>query len=184
MIRCFRTYHFATNYHLPASLQRSCNGRLTVYGQINRKSTSGLQVDLRGHGIAVLKRMGLEEAFRAKSAPEQGLQIVDRSGRRRAYFPVNKSGEGQQGFTSDYEIMRCCFCDLFYERTNTQAKYIFGTSIEILMQEDDGVHVVFAHGTTGISDLVVGADGQWSRKRKMMLGTISKDPFHPLPGPT
>lgn len=166
-----------------AFLLLKLNHNVTVVESYPILRTSGLQVDLRGHGIAVLKRMGLEEAFRAKSAPKQGLQVVDHSGRRRAYFPANKSGEGQQGFTSDYEIMRGDFCDLFYERTKTQATYIFGTSIESLVQEDDGVHVTSANGATGIFDLVVGADGQWSRTRKMMLGTNAKYPFRPLPGP-
>lgn len=54
--------------------------------------------------------------------------------------------------------MRSDFCDIYYERTKTQATYIFGPSIESLVQEDHGVHVVFANGTTEIFDLVIGAD--------------------------
>ncbi|CAJ2504075.1 Uu.00g114690.m01.CDS01 [Anthostomella pinea] len=53
---------------------------------------SGLQVDLRGHGIEVMRRMGLEAAVRSKSAPETGLQVVDKSGRRWAYFPATQPG--------------------------------------------------------------------------------------------
>ncbi|EXA30949.1 hypothetical protein FOVG_17726 [Fusarium oxysporum f. sp. pisi HDV247] len=34
----------------------------------------GLQLDLQGPGIEVLKRMGLEEAFREKTVQEQGLE--------------------------------------------------------------------------------------------------------------
>ena len=64
---------------------------VTVVERFPALRTSGLQVDLRGYGIQVLKLMGLEQAFRSKSAPEQGLQVVDKSGRRWAYFPANKS---------------------------------------------------------------------------------------------
>lgn len=157
--------------------------RVTVVERYPGLRTSGLQVDLRGHGIEVLKRMGLEKAFREKSAPEQGLQVVDSSGRQRAYFPANKSGQGQQGFTSDYEIMRGDLCDLFYQPTKTRAKYIFGTTIESFTQLGGDVNVQFKDGATETFDLVVGADGQWSQTRKMILDLDAEDPFHPLPGP-
>lgn len=62
---------------------------ITVIERFPQLRTSGLQVDLRGHGIEVLKRMGLEEAFRARTAPEMGMRIVDKEGRDRAFFPAN-----------------------------------------------------------------------------------------------
>ena len=72
---------------------------VTVIERFPNLRATGLQIDLRGHGIEVLRPMGLEEAFRSKIVPEQGLQVVDKSGRRRAYFPANKSGQGPQSFT-------------------------------------------------------------------------------------
>lgn len=156
---------------------------ITVVERYPSLRTSGLQLDLRGHGIEVPKRMELEEAFRAKASPEQGSQVVDSSGRRRAYFPANKSGKGQQGFTSDHEIMRGDFCDLLYKRAKAHARYIFDTSINSFVQRDNIVHILLTDGTAESFDLVVGADGQWSRTRKMMLGPTASDPFHPIPGP-
>ncbi|KAL2873965.1 hypothetical protein SGCOL_010836 [Colletotrichum sp. CLE4] len=143
---------------------------------------TGLQIDLRGHGIEVLKRMGLEEAFRAKSVPEQGLQFVDGSGRRRGHFPMNHSGSGVQDFTSEYEIMRGDLCRLFYDATRGRAKYIFGTSVESFHQNNGGVNVRFKDGNTDHFDLLVGADGQGSRTRKMMLKSEASDGFYPLRG--
>lgn len=89
-----------------ALLLSKLNHNVTVVERYPTLRTSGLQLDLRGHGIKILKRMGLEEAFRAKSTPEQGTQVVDSSGTCHASFPANMTGRGQQGFTSDYEIMR------------------------------------------------------------------------------
>jgi 2-polyprenyl-6-methoxyphenol hydroxylase-like FAD-dependent oxidoreductase len=54
---------------------------VTVIERFSNLRASGLQVDLRGHGIEVLKRMGLEGAFHSKAVPERGMQIVDSSGR-------------------------------------------------------------------------------------------------------
>lgn len=141
---------------------------------------TGLQIDLRGHGIEVLRRMGLDEAFRANAAPEQGMQIVDKSGRRRGYFPANTSGKGEQSFTSEYEIMRGDLCRIMHDVTKDRVEYIFGTSIESFEEKDGVVEVRFTDGKTSGYDLLIGADGQGSRTRKMMIGPGAADSFVPI----
>lgn len=156
---------------------------------------TGLQLDLRGPGIEVLRRMGLEQAFREKSAPEEGVQIVDSKGRQRAWFPASEpGGKGTQGFTSEFEIMRGDLCRLLHDAAtsparNNPAKYKFGTAIEKFEQGDGSVDVRFENGETGRYDLLVGADGQWSRTRRMMLGVEAgsvgfqeADGLHPVDG--
>ncbi|RYO93407.1 hypothetical protein DL762_001106 [Monosporascus cannonballus] len=104
---------------------------VTVVERFPSLRTTGLQADLRGHRIEVPRRTGLEKAFRSLAVPEQGIQIVDSSGRRRAYFPANnKSGQGRQAFTSDFEIMRGDLCRLLYDATKDRSEYVFGTSVE------------------------------------------------------
>ncbi len=150
---------------------------ITVVERFPELRTNGLQLDLRGHGIQVLKLMGLDAEFRARAAPEQGMQMVNRSGNRVAYFPVNKSGKGVQNLTSEYEIMREDLCRLFYDAAQKRVDYVFGTSIKDFSETDSGVQVTFADGRTDCFDLVVGADGQWSRTRRMMLDPKSADPM-------
>lgn len=155
---------------------------ITVIERFPTLRTTGLQLDLRGHGIEVMKRMGLEQAFRAKTAPEQGLQVVDSLGKQRAYFPANKSGAGLQNFTTEYEIMRGDLCRLLHDATKDRVKYVFGASIESFQNGDDSVEVRFADGKEDHYDLLVGADGQGSRTRRMMLGSDPDESFHPLGG--
>lgn len=91
-----------------------------------------------------MKRMGLEQAFRAKRAPEEGMQMVDNTGRQRAWLPATKSKAGEkQGFTTEYEIMRGDICRILYDAAvsditqagvKTSAKYIFGTAVESFVQ--------------------------------------------------
>lgn len=114
---------------------------------------TGLQVDLRGPGIEVLKLMGLNEGFRAHAAKEEGMQVVSSSGREWAYFPANKSGAGAQSFTSDYEIMRGDLTRLLHGASG--AKILFGTSIERYEDKGDCVEVVFSDGQTEQFDLYV-----------------------------
>jgi len=156
---------------------------VTVVERFPTLRATGLQIDLRGHGIEVMKRMGLEPKFRHMSVPEQGLQIVNKSGKRRAYFPANTSGKGKQNFTTDYEIMRGDLCRLIYDAsTKHGAKYIFGTVIEKFEERNGQVEVHFADGRTDKFDLLVGADGVRSSIRKTLLGPDVQDAFYPLPG--
>lgn len=153
---------------------------VTVVERFPSLRTSGLQVDLRGHGVEVMKRMGLEQAFRSKSAPELGMQLVDKSGKRRAFFPANKSAKGLQSFTSEFEIMRGDLCSLMYDATKHHTKYIFGTLVESFEEKGNSVEIRYADGKTGSFDLWVGADGLWSRTRRMMNGPGVPDTFTPL----
>ncbi|KAI0157937.1 FAD/NAD(P)-binding domain-containing protein [Hypoxylon sp. FL1284] len=158
--------------------------KVTVVEWFSTLRATGLQIDLRGPGVEVLRRMGLEEAFRAKAAPEVGFQVVDGAGKRCAYFPANKSGKGVQSLTSDHEIMRGDLCRLFRDAVGDRAEYLFGTTIESFEQKEGGeaVDVRFSDGRTDSFDLVVGADGQWSKTRRMMLGADTPDPIYPLGG--
>ncbi|KAI4156008.1 MAG: hypothetical protein LQ340_000597 [Diploschistes diacapsis] len=145
---------------------------VTVIERFPGLRVNGLQLDLHGHGSEVRKRIGLEHAFRSKAAPEQGLQVVDRSGRCQVYFPANKSGKGVQSITSDFEIMRRDLCWIMYDVTKDRAKYIFGTSIESFEEKGGSLEVRF--------DILIGAHGQGSRTRKMMLGSDVADGFRSL----
>ncbi|KAM7210006.1 hypothetical protein V8F06_014610 [Rhypophila decipiens] len=158
---------------------------ITVIERFPALRDTGLQLDLRGPGIEVLKRMGLEAAFRSKAVPEEPFQLLDSSGRIWADFRANKSGNGLQSFTSDFEILRGDFCRILYDASlanpNGQVKYVFGTSLEsfVELDNDKGVQVTLSSSTsdtnptttttTEIYDLVIGADGQYSHTRKMLL---------------
>lgn len=155
---------------------------VTVIERFPSLRTTGLQVDLRGHGVTVMKRMGLEEAFRAKSVPEQGLAIVDGANRRRAFFGVNKSGKGVQNFTTEYEIMRGDFCRLMHDVIKNKVTFRFGVSIGSFKQDGDGVDVEFTDGKAERFDFVVGADGMGSNTRNLMLGHGAQDALRPIRG--
>ncbi|KIW99459.1 uncharacterized protein Z518_11198 [Rhinocladiella mackenziei CBS 650.93] len=133
--------------------------------------TNGLQLDLRGNGIEVMRRMGLEQAVRAKCVPEDGMELVDSSGRRRAFFAANKSGKGAQSVSSEFEIMRKDLCVILHDAAEKfGAKYVFGTTVESFQWTGNSVEASFADGKKEIFDLMVGCDGQGSRIRRLMLG--------------
>ncbi|KAL6411010.1 Aromatic-ring hydroxylase-like [Ilyonectria robusta] len=155
---------------------------VTVVERFPSLRATGQQLDLRGPGIQVMKRMGLEEIFRSKGVSEKGMQFVDDYGKRKAFFPVNQSGKGLQSFTTDFEIMRGDLCRILYSVTEDRVKYIFGVYLDGFEQDEDSdsVRVKFSDGKEDQFDLLIGADGQGSRTRRMMLGPNGPDPFHSL----
>lgn len=151
---------------------------VTVLERFPTLRTSGLQLDLRGHGIKVLERMGLKEAFLAKCVKEDGAQFVNSNGRRVAYFPAVDTSKGDvQAFTSEYEIMRGDICRIFYAATKDRAEYKFGNSVQDVEDTGDSLQVRLTDGTVDQFDLLVGADGVISSVRKIMLGPDVPDQF-------
>ncbi|OQE14976.1 hypothetical protein PENFLA_c034G05055 [Penicillium flavigenum] len=151
---------------------------VTVVERFPSLRVSGQQLDLRGPGIPVMKRMGLEDLFRAQGIKEAGMQFVDDNGKQKAFYPVNKSGEGLQSFTTEYEIMRGDLCRMLWNLGKDQVNYIFGVHVESFDQDADSVSVKFSNGKEEQFDLLVGADGQGSRTRRMILEPNAPDPFH------
>lgn len=141
---------------------------------------SGQQIDIRGQGVTCMRRMGLERAVRDKVVDEQGLKFIDSQGRTRALFETNKSGQGKQSFTSEFEIMRGDLVRIFYDHTKDKCKYVFGTTVEDFEQLGNGVRVTFSDGKVEEFDLLVGADGQGSRTRRRMLGVNVPEAFKSL----
>lgn len=139
--------------------------------------TSGAQIDLREQGIDIARRMGLLEKIRARTVDEAGVSLVDERGNVLGALMANKSGQGAQSFTSDYEIMRGDFVQLMYEETADRVEYVFGKSVESHEQSEKSVVARFSDGTTGEFDILVGADGQGSRVRKAILPEDAPDPY-------
>ena len=149
---------------------------VTIIERHSELRVNGLQLDLRGDGIEVIKRMGVEQKIRAKCVPEEGLVLVDDTGRRRAFFAANKSGKGAQSMTSEFEIMRGDLCLVLHDAAVEKgARYHFGISARSLVEKDGSVEVELTNGRMERYDLVAGCDGQGSRVRRSILGDESVD---------
>ncbi|KAK4120699.1 FAD/NAD(P)-binding domain-containing protein [Parathielavia appendiculata] len=170
---------------LPPPLQ--CN--ITIVERRPRsRNNIGQQIDLRGQGVAAMRKLGIERAVRARLVDEPGVRMLDRRGKLQAYLASNKSGRGAQTFSAEWEIMRGDLCDVLYEACEAlgeeSVRFVFGTTVEGLeRQPGDGkgaVRVRLSDGSEGEYDLVVGCDGIGSRVRRAMFGGGSKDGLAPV----
>jgi 2-polyprenyl-6-methoxyphenol hydroxylase-like FAD-dependent oxidoreductase len=165
------------------------DANITLIERSPSMRASGQQVDLRAQGVPMMKKMGIEAAVRAVAVHETGMQLIDRNGRTKAFFPAAQNGTGKQGFTSEYEIMRGDLVQILYGLTEKRqnVQHLFNTTIDTFTQDEETdtngkVHVTFQDGRKEDFDLVVGADGTGSKTRRIMLGPDAPDPRHPLGG--
>lgn len=127
----------------------------------------GQNIDVRGAGREVARRMGIEDTIRAASTGETGTEFVDSRGTRVAYFAAGESDSG--GATAELEILRGQLSRILVDRTQEDTEYVFGNQIVALDEHADGVTVTFAHGQARTFDVVVVAEGLRSRTRSLVF---------------
>lgn len=143
--------------------------KVTIVEKAPSLRTGGQNVDIRGVGLKVVRRMGLEAAVLDRATQEEGVAFVDASNRRRAEFPVDPTGQNLS-MTAEIEIMRGDLAKLFYDATCDDVKYVFGNSIGSMVEKDEKVNVLFKNGSKQQFDLVFAADGLGSPTRALIFG--------------
>ncbi|ACY13841.1 FAD-dependent monooxygenase [Haliangium ochraceum] len=151
--------------------------RVTVVERAPEFREGGQNVDVRGLGREVLRRMEIEEAVRERGTGEQGIRFVDAEDRVRAEFA--QEDFGTDGPTAELEILRGDIARILYEKSRERVEYVFGDSVAALRQEgadsgDGGVEVSFESGEQRRFDLVLAAEGIGSRTRHLLFGDAAK----------
>ena len=141
---------------------------VTIVEQASELRRGGNGVDVRSEALAVIERMGLLSAVRAKVLRIKGMRFVDRRDRERARMPL-AAMERMVG-SEDLEIKRGDLAELLFDATKNDVNYIFGETIKTIIQDERGVDVTFAKGPPQRFDLVIGADGLHSSVRRAVFG--------------
>ena len=135
----------------------------------------GQNIDVRGAGREVLRRMGLEQAALDRGTGEEGTVWIDGDGAVAAQFLTD--GSGTDGPTAEMEILRGDLARLLYEPAAEHARYRFGDSVaaiddfdEDAGDDDDGAaRVTFASGAIERYDVVIVAEGVGSATRALVF---------------
>ena len=127
----------------------------------------GQNVDVRGVGRAVLRRMGLEQAALDQGTGEQGTAWVEADGKVVAEFITAEMGG--DGPTAEMEILRGDLARLLYDGARPHARFRFGDTIARIDDGAGGAVVAFSGGATERFDLVIVAEGVGSRTREMVF---------------
>ncbi|KAI9698828.1 MAG: hypothetical protein M1820_007335 [Bogoriella megaspora] len=140
--------------------------------------TEGQNIDIRGVGIGVIKRLGVEKAIRQHTTTEAGLVFVNSQNEVEAEFPAQENDSNSP--TAEIEILRGQLAQILYDASKDKVEYIFDNRVTSIEQNDDVAHVSFANGTPKDYDLVVAADGQTSKTRAIAFGEKADGCVHSL----
>lgn len=140
---------------------------VTVVESAPRFRNGGQNIDVRGPGREVLRRMGLEQAALEQGTGEEGTAWVDADGAVAAQFLT--ADVGPDGPTAEMEILRGDLARLLYEPAAAHATYRFGDSVAAIEQDEDAAIVTFAGGSTGRYDAVIVAEGVGSATRRLVF---------------
>lgn len=142
---------------------------VTVVERADSLRTAGQNVDVRGSGREVLRRMGLEETVAARTTGEVGLRFVGDRGVL-AEFPAGDDDSG--GATAQIEILRGTLARTLVEAAPGAVTYVFGDQVDRIEQDADGATVTMAGGASHRVDAVIVAEGSRSRTRDRLFDDV------------
>lgn len=166
---------------LLSDLPTSQKPHITILERSSSVRKEGQNVDIRGAGVTIMKKLGMEKAIRAWTTGEEGVQWVDERNRICAAFAAGKAGDASAP-TAEIEILRGHLAEICYQRSKSVSdeverqggkpiEFILGDHLDEIEQSDNQVHVHFAKsGRKRRFDLVVGADGLQSTTRTLAWG--------------
>jgi len=131
-------------------------------------SALGSGITLQGNALRVLRQLGVwdQVAERGYAFDTLGLRAPDPHGT--LIVELTDIRTGGEDLPATFGMYRPDLAQILVDRaTSAGAKVRFGMTYTVLDQDDDGVDVGFADGSSGRYDLVVGADGvrSWTRRQ-------------------
>lgn len=139
---------------------------VTLLERSPQQRTTGQNIDIRGIGRDVLRRMGIEDLVKTELTGEAGTRYVDRDGRTNAEFPRE---EGQDGPTAEIEILRGRFAEILVGLVAGDVDLRYGDFVTEVRQDDTGVDVRLDSGARERYDLLLVAEGRSSRTRRLLF---------------
>ncbi|SDD65919.1 2-polyprenyl-6-methoxyphenol hydroxylase [Massilia sp. PDC64] len=133
----------------------------------------GAGISLGGATLRAFRTLGILDEFLRRGAAFDGVEIGRQDGVHVATLPTPRvAGADVPGGGS---IMRPVLAAILAEATRASGANVrLGCSFTTIGQDDTGVDVGFTDGSTGRYDLVIGADGLYSKTRAALFPDAPK----------
>lgn len=127
----------------------------------------GQNVDVRGVGREVLRRMKLEQAALDQGTGEEGTVWVNEDDSDAARFEADAiDGDGP---TAEMEILRGDLAHLLHDAAGGDVDFRYGDHITAISNEEEEAVVTFASGAIERYDAVIVAEGVGSTTREIVF---------------
>ena len=140
--------------------------RVTVVEVAPSLRRGGTPVDIEGETIAILTRMGLIEAVRARTLPPRRFAFKDARNATlgdMAHHPDDEAGPR-------YEIHRNDLLDVLCGAIEGNVELRFNRSIVAIEERPEAVSATFSDGSRHEFALLLGCDGNRSNTRRLVFG--------------
>jgi 2-polyprenyl-6-methoxyphenol hydroxylase-like FAD-dependent oxidoreductase len=129
---------------------------------------AGAGITLTGPTLRAFRQLGVFEAVADQAYVGEGIDVCGMDGAVQGYVPTPPlPGAGVPGGGG---ILRPVLHHILSEQVRASGAGVrLGLSVESLEQTGEGVCVRFTDGATGEYDIVVGADGIFSRTRRLLF---------------
>ncbi|MFV3403215.1 MULTISPECIES: FAD-dependent oxidoreductase [Pseudomonas] len=129
----------------------------------------GVGIIQQSNVVREMSRLGLLDAYLDAAYAFEDVAIYTTDGQPLVRIPGQRLAGPQ--YPANVGISRRALHKVLSETTiELGAKVSLGTTVQSLEQDEDGVDVVLTDGTSVRYDLVVGADGLYSKVREMLFG--------------
>jgi 2-polyprenyl-6-methoxyphenol hydroxylase-like FAD-dependent oxidoreductase len=133
----------------------------------------GAGISLGGATLRAFRRLGILDAFMAQGAASDGVEVFIPTGHKVAELPTPRiAGPDVPG---NGAIMRPALARILAEATRAAGANVrLGCTFTRIEQDGDGVDVAFSDGGSQRYDLVIGADGLYSKVRETLFPDAPK----------
>ncbi len=132
------------------------------------RRSGGYAVTFSGIGYDAAERMGVLPALAERHITPDKMVYVKPGGKTRFAVPGQtvRALLGQRALN----LLRGDIEDVLYQAIRDRVEIRFGTTVDAVAQDDDGIDVTLSDGTVERADLLVGADGLHSATRGLVFG--------------
>lgn len=133
----------------------------------------GAGITITGPTLRAFKALGILSEVIAHAYTGSGIQVCDVNGKPLHVVPTPVIAD--EDVPGSGGIMRPFLHQLLSKRTlqlGTEVR--LGITVKTITHSDDAVEVIFSDGSSGRYDLLVGADGVYSRIRDLLFPTAPK----------
>jgi 2-polyprenyl-6-methoxyphenol hydroxylase-like FAD-dependent oxidoreductase len=133
----------------------------------------GAGISLGGATLRAFRRLGILDAFLEQGAASDGVEVCIPTGQKVAELPTPRlAGPDVPG---NGGIMRPTLARILAEATRAAGAHVrLGCTFTSIGQDGEGVDVAFSDGSRGRYDLVIGADGLYSKVRETLFPDAPK----------
>lgn len=123
----------------------------------------GAGISLHGATFRVFDRLGVLDAFRGAGAMSDGVEMRGPADQVLVSLPTPSALPGMPG---NGGIMRPVLAQILSDRLRQTATDVrLGVTFTAIEEQADGINVTFSDGRSACYDLVIGADGLYSKTR-------------------